>query len=54
MMKTLLLGTWALPIASIAHDGHGHGGSHWHASDAWGFVALAIAIGAAAWFSRRK
>jgi len=44
-----------LPIASAltspawAHEGHGLGGAHWHATDAWGF-ALALAIGAAAWW----
>ena len=33
-----------IPLAAVAHDGHGHGGAHWHATDAWGFVALAVAV----------
>jgi len=48
---TALLGLWA-PSAS-AHDGHGLLGAHWHASDAFGFVALAAAIGVAMWISRK-
>lgn len=28
-------------------------GAHWHASDAFGFVALAAAIGVALWMSRK-
>jgi len=53
-MKTLWLATLMLPLAAHAHDGHGPAGAHWHATDAWGFIALAIALGAAVWFSRRK
>lgn len=37
---------------SMAHDGHGLSGGHWHSTDAWGFVALALAVGAALYFSR--
>lgn len=37
---------------SMAHDGHGLIGSHWHGTDAWGFVALALTIAAALYFSR--
>ena len=40
--------------AAVAHDGHGLHGSHWHASDALGFVVLGIAIALAVWASRRK
>jgi hypothetical protein len=36
------LGFYALP--TLAHDGHGWIGGHWHASDAFGFVALAVAV----------
>jgi hypothetical protein len=35
-------GFYALP--TLAHDGHGWIGGHWHASDAFGFVALAVAV----------
>ena len=52
-MKASLL-MLIVPLAALAHDGHGAGASHWHATDAWGFVALAIALAAAVWFTRRK
>jgi hypothetical protein len=38
---------------ALAHDGHGFFGAHWHASDAFGFVAFALAVGAAVWISRK-
>ena len=49
----LILAT--LPLAALAHEGHGEpGASHWHATDAMGF-ALALAIGAGLiWWNRRK
>ncbi len=42
------------PAVSFAHEGHGLFGSHWHATDVWGFVALAAIAGAALWFGRGK
>ena len=27
-------------------------GTHWHATDVWGFVAMAAALAVAAWLSR--
>jgi hypothetical protein len=36
----------------FAHEGHGMGGSHWHATDVWGFVAFAGAVALAVWLSR--
>jgi hypothetical protein len=36
----------------FAHDGHGLEGSHWHASDVFGFGLLAIAIGISLWFGQ--
>jgi hypothetical protein len=36
----------------FSHDGHGLTGNHWHMTDAWGFIALAAAVGLAAWLSR--
>jgi len=44
----------ALPAAASAHDGHGLEGPHWHATDLWGFVALAVVAAAALWWQRRK
>ena len=42
---------WA--TSAQAHDGHGLDASgHWHASDAWGFVALAAMVALAIWSSR--
>jgi hypothetical protein len=40
--------------AACAHGGHGLTGAHWHATDVWGWVALAAAVAAAVWFARRK
>ena len=57
-MKTKFIKTAALSAivtlstTAFAHDGHGLSGSHWHSTDAWGFVALALAIGAALWLFR--
>ena len=39
--------------AVFAHDWHGLTGMHWHASDAWGFVAVATTIAAAILLSRK-
>ena len=44
----------AAPWVAVAHDGHGVGGSHWHATDAMGFVVAVAAAAAALWFTRRK
>ncbi|HEX6707813.1 MAG TPA: hypothetical protein VF169_23920 [Albitalea sp.] len=51
-MRTALFAVLAAsPLWASAHDGHGMTGAHWHATDAWGFVALAlIAVAAALWF----
>lgn len=52
-MKTASL-LIALPVAALAHEGHGLSGAHWHATDLWGFAALLAAIGALAWWSRKR
>jgi hypothetical protein len=39
--------------AVVAHDGHGQVSTHWHATDAWGFVALGAMLAVAVWLSRR-
>jgi hypothetical protein len=44
--------TFIAAAPALAHDSHGLTGSHWHGTDAWGFVALALAAAAALWFSR--
>ena len=43
--------TWS--TANFAHDGHGLNGIHWHATDAWGFVAVAGMIAVAVWLSKK-
>jgi hypothetical protein len=55
MKKFKLPSALALLSASsltFAHDNHGLHGSHWHATDVWGFVALGGAIAVAIWLSR--
>lgn len=42
-----------LASGALAHEGHEmEGASHWHITDAWGFVVLAAAVGVALWLSR--
>lgn len=44
-MKNIALILLTTP-ASIAfcHENHGLAGNHWHSSDTWGFVVLAVAV----------
>ncbi len=42
----------ATSAPALAHDGHGLAGSHWHVTDAWGFVALGAGLAAAIWLSK--
>ena len=51
-----LLGLFAAAAAPLAraHEGHGLGSHHWHASDTLGFVLLAVALGLVLWAARRK
>jgi hypothetical protein len=52
-IKLIAIQAIITPATSIfAHDGHGLQGSHWHASDTFGFVILAAAIGLTLWFAR--
>jgi hypothetical protein len=45
----------ATSLAAQAHEGHHQAGAaHWHATDVFGFVALALVVGAAAWWIGRK
>ncbi len=54
-MRTTITTAAALLAAApaLAHEGHGLFGTHWHASDAWGFVLLAALVGLAIWSSRK-
>ena len=54
-MKSLigLAALWLPPLA-FAHDGHGMGSVHWHATDTLGFVVLGVIVGAALWVTRRR
>ena len=45
-------GSATLVSATFAHDGHGQVNAHWHATDAWGFVALGVMLVVAVWLSR--
>ena len=55
-MKAALVscGLTLLPVLAVAHEGHGPSGTHWHATDLWGFVALGVVVAAAVWHQRRK
>jgi hypothetical protein len=48
-MRTLCtaLSSALISSAALAHEGHGAAGTHWHATDLWGFVvfgALAVMV----------
>jgi len=58
-MKTQSTQRWITAVLSLAaapalaHEGHGmSSGGHWHATDAWGLVGLAIALAVAVWLAR--
>ena len=46
----LALAAWANIAA--AHEGHGLAGTHWHATDTWGLLAVAGLATLALWLSR--
>jgi hypothetical protein len=48
------LGAALMSNSALAHEGHGLAGSHWHATDPWGLIALAAVVAAALWAARRK
>ncbi len=53
-MQRLIFVFALLPVLAQAHEGHGmEGVSHYHATDVWGFVSVAVAAAAAWWFSGR-
>jgi hypothetical protein len=52
-IKLIAIQVTITPATSIlAHEIHGLIDTHWHASDVFGFVILAAAIGLTLWFSR--
>ena len=55
MNKLLVAASFAAaaPFAS-AHEGHGMDLAHWHATDVWGFVALAVVAALVFWIRRGK
>jgi Co/Zn/Cd efflux system component len=53
MNKLIVLSAASVSQWAQAHDGHGLEGSHWHASDTLGFVAVLVVV-AAVWWTRRK
>ena len=55
-LTTQLIAACALIAATragFAHDGHSLQGLHWHATDAWGFVAVTAMVAVAIWLSRK-
>jgi len=48
---TALLSTALFAAPALAHEGHGLLGSHWHATDALGFIGVAAVIALVVWFS---
>jgi len=53
MKHLFLLSAASLCGWAQAHDGHGLAGSHWHPTDALGFLAVLVVV-AAVWWARRK
>jgi hypothetical protein len=54
MKKLVLMLTSTIGSATLAHDGHGLGGStHWHATDALGFVIAAALVAVAVYFGKK-
>jgi len=39
---------------ALAHPGHGLSGSHWHATDTWGWLAAGAIAALAYWLSRNR
>ena len=55
---TTLIATYSISTGAstvFAHDGHGlGGGTHWHATDVWGFVVVGALSAMAVWFARKE
>jgi uncharacterized membrane protein YdcZ (DUF606 family) len=52
--SSTLIASALMGSAAFAHDGHGLASAHWHATDAWGWLAVAVVVAAAIWAARRK
>ena len=60
MQRALHIATKSIAISALmvganavfAHEGHGLSGSHWHASDTWGFMTVGALLALAVWLSR--
>ena len=50
----IMLGGALIGSAAFAHEGHGLSGTHWHATDSWGWLVLAVVVAAAVCLARRK
>ena len=53
MNKLIVLSAASFSNWTQAHDGHGLGGSHWHPTDALGFLALLVVVAAVWWVGRK-
>jgi hypothetical protein len=54
-LRLLAAPSLAVPLLAGAHTGHGMDGvSHWHATDTWGLVAVAVLMALAWWSTGRK
>jgi len=61
MQRALHIATKSIAISALmtsvnavfAHEGHGLHGSHWHATDLWGYVAVGVLIAAIIWQARK-
>ena len=57
MNATTLIAAYVMSTRAniaFAHEGHGLAGTHWHATDVWGFVVVAGLAVAAIWVSRKN
>ena len=53
MKKIFILSEATLSSWVQAHDGHGLAGSHWHPTDALGFLAVLVVLAAVWWVGRK-
>jgi hypothetical protein len=53
IILALSLAIAQLGTAAFAHEGHGLGGTHWHATDVLGFVAAAALVALAVYLGKK-